>query len=182
MAITRLLTVEDLEQMGSEGEELELYDGVPREHPGMSMRHGRMGFRIGFFLGNVVYPRGLGELFTSDTLFTLGRNPDTVVRPDVAFIQSDRMPPEDEWDRISRIPPDLAVEVVSPTNRLVEILDKIVRYQAAGVPLIWLVEPRHRTVTVYPLGQDPHTLREADTLDGGDVIPGFTLPIAEIFR
>ena len=182
MALTRLLSVEDLEQMGSEGEALELYDGVPREHTGMSWQHGRLGVRISSPLYFYVASHALGEVFTSDTLFTLARHPDTVVRPDVSFVRSDRRPPEDEWDRIARIPPDLAVEVVSPTDRPVDIMDKIERYQAAGVPLLWLVEPGRRTVTVYTLGQDPHTLREADILHGGDVIPGFTLPIAEIFQ
>ena len=135
MVATRLMTVEELETMGEdEGTNLELFDGMPREHPGMSVHHGYLGARIFGPLYIHVSTRRLGELFTSDTQFLLARNPDTVVKPDVSFIRTDRMPPPEEHDRIARIPPDFAVEVVSPGDRRGEIEDKIRRYQAAGVP------------------------------------------------
>ncbi len=77
--------------------------------------------------------------------------------------------------------PDFAVEVISPSNRLVEILEKVALYGRAGAPLVWLVDPRAHSVTVYVAGQEPRTQREGDTLDGGEVIPGFHLPVAAIF-
>lgn len=182
MVATRLMTVEELETMGEdEGTNLELFDGVPRAHPGMSVHHGYLGFRVGGPLYVYVSAHRLGELFTSDTQFVLSRNPDTVVKPDVSFIRTERMPPPEEHDRISRIPPDFAVEIVSPGDRRAEVEDKIRRYQAAGVPLLWYVAPAQRMVTVYALRQEPVVLSEGDTLDGGDVFPGFTLSVAEVF-
>lgn len=182
MVATRIVTVEDLDLMGEEEREgLEIFDGVPREHPGMSARHGYLGYEIGGPLYAHVKRRHLGRIFTSDTQFVLARDPDTVVKPDVSFIRTERMPPEEEHDRISRVAPDFAVEVVTPIDRLPDVRDKIRRYQAAGVPLVWLVSPVERTVTVYAVGQEPAMLREGDTLDGGDVIPGFRLPVADIF-
>jgi len=181
MIATRLLTVEDLEAMGTEGEDLELFDGMPVEHPGVSMRHGFLGIEVLVPLGVYVKRHRLGRLFTSDTQFTLARNPDTVVRPDVAFIREERMPPPEEHDGIARIAPDFAMEIISLTDRMPEVLAKIGRYLAAGVPLVWLVDPKARTVAVYALGQEPRTLREGETLDGGEVFPGFALAVSAVF-
>jgi Uma2 family endonuclease len=146
-----------------------------------SVRHGYLGFNLGLALGNYVLPLQLGVFFNAETQFVLSRNPDTVVKPDISFIRMERMPPPAEHDRISRIPPDFAVEIVSPGDLRREIEDKIRRYQAAGVPLLWYVAPARRTVTVYALGQEPVELGEGDTLDGSEVFPGFTLPVAQIF-
>ncbi len=181
MVATRLMTVEELETMGDDGTDFELFDGVPREHPGMSVRHGYVGGEVFGPLYAHVKRHRLGRVFTSDTQFVLSRNPDTVVKPDVSFIRTERMPPPEEHDRISRMPPDFAVEVVSPGDRRADIQDKIRRYQAAGVPLLWYVAPEKRTVTVYALGAEPVVFGEDDTLDGGDVFPGFSLSVADIF-
>ena len=181
MITTRLMTVDDLDVMGEEGEGLELFDGVPVEHPGVSMRLGYLVFEIGVPLGLFVKQGRLGYLFSSATQFTLARNPDVVVKPDLSFIREERMPPEEEHDRIARIAPDFVVEIVSPTDRMGDVLGKIGRYQAAGVPLVWVVDPVARTVAVYELGRAPRTLGVGGMLDGGEVFPGFTLAVADIF-
>jgi Uma2 family endonuclease len=102
--------------------------------------------------------------------------------PDVALVRAERLPPPHE--RIGAMPviPDLAVEIVSPSDRITKVRDKIRRYLEAGVPLIWLIEPRRRQVTVYRPGQPEHVLGMADELDGGEVLPGFRLAVAELFR
>ena len=105
-----------------------------------------------------------------------------IVIPDLAFVRADRVPPEDERWHIAPFAPDLAVEVISPNDRYVEVMEKVERYARAGVPLVWLVDPRRRVVEVHALGQPPLTLHESDTLDGGDVLPGFALLVADIFR
>ncbi len=178
---TRLLTAEDLEAMGSEIKLLELYDGVVRETERMGGRHGEVQLEISSPLHAHVRAHRLGRVYPSDAHFILFRDPDTVVMPDVAFVRSDRLPPESVRVRFMPLAPDFAVEVLSPTNRIGEIREKIALYQRAGVSLVWLVQPRARTVTVYAAGQEPRTLREGDVLDGGDVIPGFRLPVADIF-
>jgi Uma2 family endonuclease len=183
MATTaKLLTVEDLEQMGSAGEELELFYGVPRERGEMGGRHGEIGAAILFALGTRTFQADLGRLYTSDTQFILSQNPDVIVKPDVAFVRAERLPSEPEREGPMRIAPDLAVEVVSPNDRFVEVMEKIDLYRKAGVPLVWLIEPRGRTITVFASNAEPRTLGEGDTLDGGDVLPDFRLPVTQIFR
>jgi Uma2 family endonuclease len=183
MATTaKLLTVEILEQMGPAGESLELIYGIPRERGEVSVRHGIISGDILTDLNIYVRTHNLGSVFGSDTQFLLATGPDVVVRPDASFVRADRLPDERDWDRIMRQGPDLAVEVVSSNDRVVEVMAKIELYRAAGVPLIWLVEPRSRTVTVFADNAEPRTFGEGDTLDGGDVLPDFRLPVAQIFR
>ncbi|MGH2534514.1 MAG: Uma2 family endonuclease [Thermomicrobiales bacterium] len=176
------MTVEDLEALGPDYRWFELIDGVLHERGSMGGRHGEIGFDLGLHVGIFVTEHRLGRLYTSDTRFILSRDPYTVRMPDVAFVRTDRLPPEHE--RIGPMPlaPDLVVEVVSPDDRFEEVTQKIELYQRAGVPLLWLVEPRRTTVTVYATGHEPRTLTAVDTLDGGDVLPGFRLPVAAIFR
>ena len=92
------------------------------------------------------------------------------------------MPPDGVPQAFWQLPPDLAVEVVSPNDRPQEIADKVDLYLTHGVPLVWVAYPRSRQVVVHRPGQEPLILSEGDTLDGGDVLPGFQLPVAEVFR
>ncbi len=80
------------------------------------------------------------------------------------------------------MPPDLAVEVISPTDRKSDIAAKQELYRRAGVPLVWWVDPERKTVTVYRLGQAPEVVEATGALDGGDVLPGFTLDVQTIYR
>jgi Uma2 family endonuclease len=182
MATTRLLTAEDVERMGAAGERMELIDGVLREKEGVSQRHGEIELQISVPLYSHVIKGGLGRVYPSDTQFIVLRDPEKILIPDVAFVRAERLPPEDERWHIAPFAPDLAVEVVSPNDRFDHVIEKIELYQRAGVPLIWLVQPRRRAVEVHVLGQPPRLLREGDVLDGGDVVPGFRLPVADIFR
>lgn len=181
MATTRLLTVEDLEALGSEAERYELIEGVLRERVPMGGRHGVIEVRILVPLSTWAEPRRLGTVFPSDTHSVILRNPDVTLISDVAFVRAERLPPEAIGEGFVPVPPDLAVEVVSPSDRPGEVQEKIEQYLAAGVPLVWRVDPHRRTVTVHTPGQPPVTLGEGDTLDGGQVVPGFTLPVADIF-
>ena len=182
MAATRPTTREDLERMGSAGERMELIDDELREKAGVSQRHGEIEAQIFSPLSVHILSNKLGRIYPSDTQFTVSRNPDKILIPDLAFVRADRLPPEGERWRIAGHAPDLAVEVISPNDSYDEVVEKVELYQQAGVPLVWLVHPRRKSVVVYPLGQPPRTLFETDILDGGEVLPGFALPVAEIFR
>ena len=109
----------------------------------------------------------------------LNRDPDTVRGPDVAFYSIARHPnpPSDYFE----IPPDLAVEVLSPDDRRAAVRDKIREYVTAGVRLVWLVDPETRTVLVYRGSLRGTEYDETDTLDGGDVLPEFTCQVADLF-
>lgn len=182
MATTRTMTAADIERMGSAGERLELIDGIPRKKPPVSQRHGEIEAQLFAPLAWYVWAQGLGRVYPSDTQFTVQRDPDKILIPDVAFVRAERLAPAEERWHITPYPPDLAVEVVSPNDPFDEVMEKIELYRQAGVPLVWLVLPRRRAVLVYAQGQEPRTLGETDELDGGEVIPGFRLPVAELFR
>jgi Uma2 family endonuclease len=182
MVSTRALTAADIERMGVAGERLELIDEIPREKPGVSLRHGEIEIRLSSPLHLHVDRQGLGQVYPSDTQFTVLRDPDKILIPDLAFVRADRLPPEaDRW-HIAPFAPDLAVEVVSPSESDASVGEKVALYQRGGVPLVWVVVPPPRVVIVHRLGMAPMTLREGDILDGGDVVLGFRLPVADIFR
>jgi Uma2 family endonuclease len=182
MVATHPLTAEDVERMGSAGERLELIDGVLREKEGVSQRHGEIEIQLTIPLGSHVLANGLGRIYPSDTQFVVLRDPDKILIPDLAFVRADRVPAESERWQIAPFAPDLAVEIMSPNDSYEAVAEKIELYQRAGVPLLWLVQPRRRAVEVFVLGQPPRLLHDGDTLDGGDVIPDFRLPVADLFR
>ena len=113
--------------------------------------------------------------------FVLERNPDTVLGPDVSFTPAERLPPRD-WEGYIEGPPDLAVEVICHADTACYVTDKIVIYLAAGTRLLWLPDPARQTVLEYRADGRFHVLRPDDVLDGGEVVPGFRLPVAALFR
>ena len=182
MATTRLMTVEDVERLPDDGYRYDLIDGALIRLTPAAGGHGEVAFEIAWHLGGFVRPRRLGRIYAAETGFILGRNPDVVLGPDVAFVREDRIPTDYDPDHFLPVAPDLAVEVISPSERHGQITTKVRKYLQGGVRLLWLVNPRRRTATVYSPGAEPRVLTEADELDGGDVLPGCRLPIAAIFR
>lgn len=182
MAMTRLLTSADLERMGDAAERYELIAGVLRATEPMGGRHGEIQFELHGPLYISLRERRIGRVYTEGTHFLVPRDPDVVSMPDIAFVRAERLPPDGARDGMMPLAPDLVIEVFTPSNRVTEMAEKIGLYQQAGVPLIWLVRPRNRSVEVYVLGPEPRVLDAFDSLDGGDVLPGFRLPVAEIFR
>jgi Uma2 family endonuclease len=174
-----LMTAEQLLDLPDDGMRHELVEGALRTIAPAGGEHGRIGARLLIRIGVFVEVQRLGEVFTAETGFWLERNPDTVRAPDVAFVRADRMPD-------ARVPgfvplaPDLVAEVVSPNDRAVEVAGKALSWLDAGVRLVWVVDPENRTVTVYrPDGVG--VLRGQDVLDGEDVMPGFALPLSEVW-
>src|SRR5688500_14817538 len=182
MVSTKLYTIEDLEALPDDGHVYELIDGELRRRSPVGGRHGAMQSRVDRRVGNYIEAHGLGEVFGSDTIYTFQRGPDRGLRPDVSFIRADRLPPEEHFDKPISVVPDLVIEVVSPNDRPGELEEKIAIYRNAGVPLIWVLWPRRRTVSVYAVGQEPRELAEGDELDGGEVLPGFRVAVADLFR
>jgi Uma2 family endonuclease len=175
MAIT---TAEQLLRAGDIGRcELvrgELHMMIP---PGFE--HGRITMKLSWPIANHVEEHGLGTVVAAETGFLLSRNPDTVRAPDIAFVRAARGPgPERGYFPGA---PDLAVEVLSPDDRPGYVRDKVAEWLEAGALAVWVVDPRERTVTVHAPPTDPRVLHAADTLDGGDVLPGFALAVRDIF-
>jgi Uma2 family endonuclease len=143
--------------------------------------HGAVVLKIAGPLWQHVESSKLGLVLAAETGFKLESDPDTVRAPDVAFVRRERLPvgslPAAFWIGA----PDLAVEVLSPDDRVFEVEQKIADWLSAGASVVWVVNPKSRTVVVHQADAKARTLTVHDTLDGGDVVPGFRLAVADIF-
>ena len=180
MAIRQLVTAEELERMGSPDFGYELVRGnlVPVTPAGRE-RGALTAFLIAE-LSLFVRPRALGRVY-NELGFQLFTNPDTVRAPDVSFVSRDREAAFRGRRGFVTGVPDLAVEIVSFDKAVAEVSVKAADYLEAGTPLVWVVDPHSRQVMVYQPGQAVTTLSAADTLDGADVLPEFTLPLSRLF-
>jgi Uma2 family endonuclease len=120
-------------------------------------------------------------VYAAETGFLLEQDPDTVRAPDVAFVRRERIQKAGTVEGYWIGAPDLAVEVLSPSDTVRRIEGKVAEWLESGSRLVWVVSPKMHTVTVYRSLTEIVVLTEKDTLDGGDVVPGFQIPIAEIF-
>lgn len=177
----RLLTAEDLYDLPDDGYhhyELDAGRLVVSEPPGYT--HGSLALRIGARLLAFVEPRGLGAVAV-ESGFVLHRGPDTVRGPDVSFLRHTRVPQGDAADKFVEGTPDLAVEIVSPGDRAGNVARKVAGYLASGTAIVWVVYPRRRLVVVHTPDGGKRLVREPDALDGGAVLPGLAVPLADVF-
>jgi Uma2 family endonuclease len=124
----------------------------------------------------------LGVVLAGDSGFILARKPDTVRGPDVAFVSNERFEQSGDTLQAFSGAPDLAVEVLSPSNTPAGVRAKIADYLAAGARVVWTVDAEARTVTVYETLLRPQVFGEDQFLDGGEVVPGFRVRAGEIFE
>ncbi len=178
---TKLLTADDLLRLYSEGVRGELIRGALRKTMAVGGEHGEIVMNLGGEIRNFIKPRRLGRLAGSDVGVWLERDPDTVREPDLAFISARKLPLDVRNPGYYEVVPDLVVEVASPSDSRREVNDKARMWLRYGVRLTWVLHPSSRTIDVHPENGPVFTLTEDDTLDGGDVLPGFTCPVREIF-
>ena len=177
----KLLTADDLLELHSKGVRGELIQGVLCETMPAGVEHGQIVINLGAELRNFVRPRRLGKLFGSDGGVLLERDPDTVREPDIGFISAGKSPLGERMVGYADVVPDLAVEIVSPSDSRRSVHERARMWLSFGVRLVWVGFPEDRTVNVYPEGGEMFTLGEGDTLDGGDVLPGFSCAVSDIF-
>jgi len=158
----------------------ELVRGELRVTPFPGGRHGIVAKTVAVALDNLVKPRRLGFVFV-DASFELMALPRTVRAPDVAFVRAERLAPGAIDDGFVKVTPDLAVEVLSPSERASRLDEKLEDYRAVGIPLIWVIDPRRRTVMISEPNAAPRWLRTGDTLDGGSVLTDFGCPVDDLF-
>jgi Uma2 family endonuclease len=178
MATTvRPATEDDLRRTPDDGNKYELVDGAIVMSPA-GARHGSVALKLGARLLAYVTASRLGHVFDSSTGFRL---PGGNVRvPDVAFVATGRFADEKLTDDFADFAPDLAVEVLSPSDRNRQVLDRVGDYLDAGTRLVWVVDPRRRQAAVYRSLSDVRHLNSTDTLDGEDVLPGFRCVLEDI--
>ena len=175
MPVPDTMTLEEFLENDLEGYEYIQGELIAMSPP--SMVHGEISINIIRYLDRHVYKHQLGRLYTAETTFELG---DRVVKPDVAFISTERLP--ENREKGSPVPPDLAVEVVSPSDKQYDVTEKALAYLKAGTLLVWVIEPVAKTVMVYRSETDFTLLSCEDTLTGEDVVPGFACPVVQLFE
>ncbi len=143
-------------------------------------KHGMIAARLAAILEDFVQSRGLGVVLGAETGFRIAENPDTVRAPDAAFIRRERIEGELP-DGYFPGAPDLAVEVLSPNDRAGEVFDKVQDWLAAGSAAVWVVDPKTKTVTVYGADRRAVMLTSSESISGGDLLPGFSVPVAGVF-
>jgi Uma2 family endonuclease len=176
-----LATADELFMVPDDGYRYELVKGELRRMPPAGSEYGAVIMNLGGPLHQFVKTNSLGVVFGAETGFKIASDPDTVRAPDLAFIRRKRIPeaglPRGFWPGA----PDLAVEVVSPGDTYTEVEEKVNDWLDAGTRMVLVLNPRARTATVYTSQTDVLRLIESDTLDGGEVMPGFTYRVAELF-
>lgn len=159
----------------------ELVRGEVRVMTPASGAHGLVAGTIFAALNAFVESRQLGLCFPDNTGFLLPGLGDTVRSPDAAFVRAGLLPEQGIGSGWVAAAPDLVVEILSPSETASELEDKLRDYRAAGTRLVWVVDPATRTVSVRSASAPERWLAEDDTLDGGEVLPGFTLSVATLF-
>ena len=177
---TKPMTAEELFNMPDDGcHRYELVRGELRKMAPAEGFHGKSTMRISIPLGSHVYQNGLGEVYAAETGYRL--SPDHVRAPDLSFVSLERLEAIGEGPGYWPAAPDLAVEVMSPSDRLTRVAEKVRDWLEAGTRMVVVINTRRRDVTVHLPNKDPVTLTEEDTLDGGDVVPGWQMPVRNIF-
>jgi len=172
-----LLTADELEQMPDVDSVLtELDEGELIEMPPAGRRHGRTEIRIATILETFTRSNKLGLVYASDTGFRL--TDDTVRAPDVSFVRQSRIQGGDGYYQGA---PDLAVEIYSPSDRVRQLMRKVKQYFAAGTHTIWIVYPETREVQILEATGTDRLLTGDDLLEATELLPGFSVPIAEFF-
>ncbi|HEY4690908.1 MAG TPA: Uma2 family endonuclease [Anaerolineae bacterium] len=178
----QLMTAEELERMPHGDKRVELVKGERVEMPPAGSEHGEIAGNVFAALHAFVRQHHLGKTYAAETGFILSRNPDTVRAPDAAFVSTERAALQTRKEGFFEGAPDLAVEVVSPTDMDEDVEEKVLDYLRAGTRLVWVARPRTKTISAYRSLTNIRVLTLQDTLDGGDILPGFAVPVKEIFE
>lgn len=183
---TGLMTAEEFYEFTCRPENadrhFELDEGRVIELPNPKKLHGVVCMRIGFQLESYARRMGRGQVASNDAGVILGRSPDTVRGPDMAYFAEQQSMAELAAEGYAETPPVLAVEVLSPDDRPGRVARKVAQYLRAGVKLVWVVDPEICEIAVHRTGADEPVLLDAEAvLTGGEVLPGFECRAGEFF-
>lgn len=172
-------TAEEVWQLSLEDKHFELINGELIPMAPTKLRHGRAAGRIASYIGHHVLTNKLGEIYIAEAGYQLPSG--DVLAPDVSFISKSRLPKDTDAPGFEQIAPDLVVEIYSDSNTRIEMQQKADLFFAAGTRQMWVVYPNSRTVYFYTAPDKVVILRGDALIEGGDVLPGFTLRVADIF-
>ena len=177
-----ILTADEFLLQSAANQRTELVRGSIRTMTPASAAHGLVSMTVGWLLSTYVREHRLGVCFADSTGYTLPNLPNTVRAPDASFVRAGRLPADGVGGGFLRLAPDLAVEVLSPSESETDLAEKLADYRDAGTPLVWVIDPASRTVAVVSRGESIATLHVNQTLTGGDVVPGFACLVSDLFE
>jgi Uma2 family endonuclease len=180
-ATVQPMTAEDLLERPDDGFRYELVRGELKKMVPSGNQHGRIAVNCTVPLFQYVRAHKLGAVYAAETGFKLAADPDLVRAPDVAFVRQERLDEVGEVEGYWPGAPDLVVEVVSPGDGYTEVEEKVFDWLEAGAGMVVVVNPRTRALTVYRSQGDIEVLKEGAVLDGGEVVPGWQVPVADLF-
>ncbi len=160
----------------------ELVNGVLKELPMPSFKHGYICTEVASLLRNHVKQHKLGRVMSNDTSVRFMRNPDTVYGPDVFFVSYERLPAGKVPEGLLDIIPELIVEVKSPSNTWTEMSTKVTDYLSAGVRAVVLLDPDSQTALRYYQIDQPETIKDDEQLTIPEVLPGFSVQVSSLFN
>jgi Uma2 family endonuclease len=175
------MTSDELLAMPDDGWRYELVKGELIQMSPTGDEHGEITVELTAALHDHVKKHKLGKVYAAETGFKLESDPDTVRAPDIAFVRRERVEATGRLTGFRPGAPDLVVGVLSPTNRIGKVEAKVKQWLETESHMVWVVSPKLKNVTVYRSLSDVMTLTEKEILDGGDVVPGFEIKIADIF-
>lgn len=177
-----LMTADDLLAMPPDGFRYELIEGELRKMEPAGFFHGATGIYLTAPLSVYVDEHDLGVVVMAETGFKVQVDPDTVLAPDIGFVAKANLPNPLPRRGFFLGAPDLAVEIVSPSETMDDVDEKVQKYLEAGTKLVWIIRPLRRRIEVHRANGESLFLTDKDVLNGEDVVRGFTLPVNRIFR
>jgi Uma2 family endonuclease len=175
------MTANDLQRLPDDSQRYELVQGELRKVPPAGAEHFDIASEVGTSMRVYAREHGLGRVLIGDAGFRLTRDPDTVRAPDVAFIAQPRWVAAESRVGFWEGAPDLALEVISPHDLYTDVEEKVTTWLEHGTRLVFVVNPRHHRVAVHRPGQPVRILTDADSLEGEDVVPGWAMPVRDLF-
>jgi Uma2 family endonuclease len=177
-----LITADEYCDMPDDGRRTELVRGRIIELSRPTFLHGIACARMAFVIMTWLSQRDLGRVVTNDTGILTQRDPDTLRGADVAYYSYARLPKDTTPKKYPNVPPDLVVEVKSPTDRWSEILAKVAEYLDLGVPVVCLLNPETRSAILYSQDQEQRTLGPDDELTFPECLPEFRVLVRSLFE
>ena len=175
------MTAVDLSRLPDDGSRYELIEGELRRMTPAGHRHGRVAMRFAWRLASHVEENDLGTVYAAETGFLLSSNPDTVRAPDVAFVAGSQDPDEATVSGYWPGAPDLVVEVLSPSDTYSEVESKVMAWLNAGTRIALVLDSERRQMTAYRSRSEIKILTGQETFEAQDVVPGWSLRIADLF-
>ncbi|MCY3022873.1 MAG: Uma2 family endonuclease [Planctomycetota bacterium] len=182
MPVQSLVTCEEFERLAARLGPCEFIDGQVRTSSPGGFKHGRTSWRIAAVLDGFVTSHRLGRVSTNELGIHISHDPPRSRGADVIFISFQRLPANREPEGFLTIAPELVVEVLGAKDTWEDISEKIADYHRAGVDMVWVADPYTRTVKRSPRGAEPQIIHEGAALDGGAILPGFSVPVVRFFN